>query len=35
LKQSQNIRWNYYITRPERHPAHWTHLGTLRMFTKT
>ena len=29
LKQSQNIRWNYYIARSELNPANWIHLTPL------
>jgi len=35
LKQSQMIRWNQYIARPQLHPANRTHLRTLRMLAKT
>jgi len=30
LKQSKNIRWNYYVARSKLHPANWTS-----MFAKT
>jgi len=35
LKQTQNIRWNYYIDMSKLHLASWTHLGTLHMLAKT
>jgi len=35
LKQSENIRWNYYIARSKLHPVNWTHLGTVQMLAKT
>jgi len=35
LKQSQNIRWNYYIARSELHPANWIHFDTLWILAMT
>jgi len=34
LKQSQNIRWKYYIDKSKLHPANWTHWAPCKCWQR-